>query len=475
MTSIAAGRHRRWASQRWSAAGDPWTFVLVASTAYLIVAYLVLGRSFAYLGVPRTPLFIGELYLATVVLARPRRLSGLWKHAARGALPLRKLAWALALVMAYGLFEIVRGMDLGYPPTSVLSGSVFNIYPVFFLIGIVVGRRDPRLPRRLALILAWANGLYGLLYVLVLGRMDLPHPNASYVPLFGQPTGSAIAILGILLLMPRDWHHAWLPLLLNSFVLLSLQVRAEWVGLVCALLALGWFMPRLRPQLSRGLVAIALLLSVMLLANVRLPAPVTRGEVISVRDMTARVVAPINKETALALSPDANMYAGTVEWRTQWWREIWKTVHGEGWRTAFGMGYGYPLTELVPYIDDERLRSPHNVSLFALAYGGWLGWAVFAAFLLAVFDLLWKVHRRWDARLGAFGIAVAVLTVVQAHFSNLFETPYGAIPFYLLTGVIAAQHVLPGRYGEEQPSGPQLAQNVVRDGRGATVHVRATD
>jgi hypothetical protein len=46
--------------------------------------------------------------------------------------------------------------------------------------------------------------------------------------------------------------------------------------------------------------------------------------------------------------------------------------------------------------------------------------------------MLWKGYRASDQ---PFGICLWVLFFVWAHFDNRLETPYGAIPFWVLVGM----------------------------------------
>jgi len=45
-----------------------------------------------------------------------------------------------------------------------------------------------------------------------------------------------------------------------------------------------------------------------------------------------------------------------------------------------GHGYGFPLGDLVPYLEGEFIRTPHNEFFYALGYTGWIGVLLFAPF-----------------------------------------------------------------------------------------------
>jgi hypothetical protein len=75
---------------------------------FLVVGYLSMARSFAYLGVP--PIFIGEVALAAFVLLKPRVALGTWAASLVRATPLSGLGLALLIFMLYGLWQAGRGI-----------------------------------------------------------------------------------------------------------------------------------------------------------------------------------------------------------------------------------------------------------------------------------------------------------------------------------------------------------------------------
>jgi O-antigen ligase len=108
---------------------------------------------------------------------------------------------------------------------------------------------------------------------------------------------------------------------------------------------------------------------------------------------------------------------------------------------------------LEPYLRHvEDLRTPHNVFYFALGYTGWIGVALFFGFQAALAVTLW---RAWRASGQPFGIVLWMMAIIGGLVGNAFETPFGAIPFYLLTGMAAAELVKRSSVDERVIS-PQL-------------------
>src|SRR5262249_43796411 len=207
----------------------------------LMLGYLCMSRSFAHWGV--SPLFVGELALIVFVLARPGVLAELFGDSlVRPGRPLTGFAWWYFLFLAYGAVELLRGLGAGHPGLVAVQCFVFNVYPLFFFAGVWLGRRHSDLLPAMIRSFAWIHGVYGVLYLGTLSHGISPHDideieEAMRPPVFGQPEGAALLLLG-LVAYEKKLTRVWLPLALNSFVLLGGQVRAEMVGLAAALLLL---------------------------------------------------------------------------------------------------------------------------------------------------------------------------------------------------------------------------------------------
>lgn len=403
---------------------------------FLFLGYTILGRTFAYLGFPgrKFGLFIGEIVLLMFALLRPNRIWRLWLAwlLGRGRWTLGIIIWVFSLFLFYGLFQAVRGwLLLNHDLAVVLRNMVFNIYPLYLFLGFWVGQLRPDLLRRVVWWLAWVNGIYGTLYILFLNWLDISLPWAPEVPLFGQPGGSALALLGLLVLKPQ-LARAWLLLLLNTFVLFGVQVRGEWLAFSVGLVLWAIFNFKLL-RLVRWIFVILLFFVLMYILDLRIPAPILRGGEISIKGIVARVLAPFNPEVAAELiGNEAYSLAGTITgWRVPWWQVIWNEVHQGNLAVAlFGFGYGYPLYALTPFVPED-VKTPHNVFFYALGYSGWLGVVLFFGFQFLLGYALYKSAVRSHNFLG---LILWAGMMSSALVGNFFETPFGAIPFYLLMG-----------------------------------------
>lgn len=422
------------------------------TTQLLLLGYLSMTRSFSYLGIPTlvalglpvpllfaiVPLFVGEIVLGLFLAFRSKLSLGRGLRAMVLPSPLSSVSWFIFVFLAYGLFQAARGIFLeGHSTLTTLQSMAFNYYPLYFFLGLWIAESHPDFLQRFIRALAWWNGIYGVAYILFLSLTETsmpgtgPTPAEGGVPLFGQPAGSAIAILG-LLCFERKISSVWLPMALNSFVLLGMQVRAEWLSFVIGLFVWGWISKRLG-RVAVGAAAVSVLIALGYFLDVSIPAP--RGE-ISVTNIAGRVVATVDEQAAAQYTQNVETYVGTIDWRTNWWSAIWREVHQDTVRALIGFGYGYALTDLVPYLRGiENLRTPHNVFFYALGFGGWIGALIFALLLLTMARLIWRSNRESGE---PFGLVFCAASVTVALFSNFFETPYGAIPFYVTIGAAAA-------------------------------------
>lgn len=414
----------------------------------MLVGYLCMKRSFAYLGVP--PIFIGEVVLAAFVLLKPRVAIGTWVSSLLRPSPLNGLGLALLLFVLYGVLQVGRGVLSGTPPLYTLKYFVFNYYTIYIFFGMWVALHSPESLPKMIRVLAWTNGIYGLLYIVALRHVEISMP-ISNMPLFSPAGGGAAAILG-LLCFERNLRAVWLVLALNILVTLAWQVRAEWFGLALGVLAWGILTGRFGRVVALGMAGLAVLAAIEF-ADIRLVGHAGTG--ISLSDTLARAIAPINLELAKELSPHAKNHAGTAEWRQKWWDQIWISAHSTPTLTALGHGYGFDLFSLAPeevrrgQADD--IRTPHSVFYYALGYTGWVGVALFCLLQFAVFRLVLRAFRATGQPVG---LVWWVMGLGMGMFEESFETPYKAIPFYLLMGMAIAPGLMADRRSARvRPSG----------------------
>jgi hypothetical protein len=420
----------------------------------LALGYFCMGRSFAYLGVPADGLFIGEVSLALFLVLGPGMRGG-WRWVAIRARRLRRVELLIVTSLVYGGIEGLRGVSAGYGTLGALRGTAFNYYALFLFWGVWAGLRDGGLLSRLARALAWCNGIYGAAYVLFLNRLPWMMPGTSgapsIVPLFSAGWASAAVLLG-LLAFESELRRVWHLIALNSLVLLGLEIRGEWVGLAVGLLVFVFCTKRLK-RLESVVIAGAALVVVLVLssiANFSLPGVTGRGGGrISVNYFVARVTAPLDRHLADSFAPDENVrtFAANADWRVNLWSSVWDAVNESPSRALFGLGYGYPMWNFVERdTSNAPLQSTHNDFIYALGFSGWIGVVIFVLLQLEIAKLLFRAFKVTGE---PFGLMAWSALLTFSMFESYFESPFGAIPFYLLIGIALAPALFSQRSASE--------------------------
>jgi O-Antigen ligase len=399
---------------------------------FLLVGYSLTARSFSYLGIPPAKLFIGDLTLAAFIFLRPRELFDRWIKALTKGGPLGPLGWILLISIAYGIFQVIRGVLAGFPPVTALENLVFNVYPLYFFLGIWLGRRQPQLLLRFVQVFAVLFCIYAPAYMLFLNKVNLLMPGSGDVSVFGQANGGGFIILSLLCLDPKPAR--WWPVMtIAAACLLAAQVRSEWLGMALATLIWGVLSRKMTRVAMIG-VGIFAVLALGFLLDVNLPSPGERGGAISSSEIVARGVAAVSPDMARDLtgSDNVDFYSGTIKWRKMWWAAIWANSQENFTNLLIGPGYGFPLKDLVKYLREKDLRTPHNIFYYALGYSGWIGVVIFFSLQTICGLLLWRTYRVTGQ---AWGLAVWASGLTMAFLGNVMETPAGAIPFYLTMGL----------------------------------------
>ncbi len=407
--------------------------VLVA--IIVCTGYLTFGRPFAYIGIPQANLFLAEILLVASFIWRQTRAIwaefGLWLTRPGRA---HLLAWALVLNLAYGLFEIIRGLLLGNSLLDALKMLTLNYDPFFLILGVWLARTSPSVLNKVMLAVCWTNATYGVVQVFGLSHLNTTFPGQPGVVLFDLAPSAALSILW-LAANPGRTRFTWVLLPLNGIVLLGHQVRAEWFALIAGLVVLLVVRRQLR-QLVTALVGVVGLLLVLSLSGLTLPSSASRGGNISVSSIVGRAISPFAPDEAakLAGADTASATAGTAQWRSRWWHAIAHSAQSDPTLGLLGHGYGFQLSSLTTGVTSD-IRTPHDIYYYLLGYGGYLGVAVFALLLLALLQLVWRSYRITG---DIFGLLFLTTCFVIGLTTPWFETPVGATPTFLVLGMAIA-------------------------------------
>jgi len=400
----------------------------------VLLGYGVMGRGFAYVGMP--PVFLGEVLLGTGLL--------LWLNSrAVGRVLAMPAMQALVLLLAWVAFRTIP--NLGTYGIDAARDAMLAGYGAFAFIvaGLLVARpeRLRDLARRyrtfVVVMVAVAWGLY-----LVFRQMPEVFPKWPWAlntrVIENKPGDLLVHFAGITAFLVLGFRRAT-PLVL---VLLVAGVGVSMVGnrggMLGYLLAMG-VLALLKPREARfGRLAYAgvLLVALALLADTTHLRTNEGSRAIAVEQLWENVKSVFGRSDAETLNT-------TTEWRLEWWTKIaGYTFDGPYFWTGKGYGINLATDDGFRVDEHESLRSPHNAHLTMLARGGVPGLAlwlvVHACWLGTLFGGWARARRAGQARwMGVYALCAVywVAAMVNGSFDVYLEGPMGGIWFWTVFGV----------------------------------------
>ncbi|MET9272584.1 O-antigen ligase family protein [Kribbella sp. NPDC003557] len=407
----------------------------------LLAGYLLFDRAFAYLHLPGSPLFVGEMVLGLGVvaaLAATRYFVG----------PIRDEP-VLALVLAFAGWGLIRTVPgLGTYHLDAVRDAALWYYSLFALLLPAAIASYPGLLDR------WMAGLERLTPwllawlppALVLAPLadSAPRVPFSTVSVLSRKPGSAavaaLLVLGLLWLLPgkrsaRSRALLSLPALL-VIALAATQNRGGLLG-VMAGGAVALFFVRHPVRLAARVVLVMVIgLGVASLLSLKVPLAGVQGREFSASQLVANVVSLSGKDSPGNLG-------GTVEGREELWTRILDKQVSDG-HLVDGSGFGQNLAAEVGVYDEgkETLRSPHNSHLHILARMGVVGfsfwvalWAVWYWRLIAGCRRLARAGRYRTRQLAVLMMSVCTSVLVSCLFDPQLEGPQIAAVLWTMYGV----------------------------------------
>jgi hypothetical protein len=408
---------------------------LRASDHYLVLlggallGYAVLGKYFAYLGIP--PLFVGEIVLLTgfAVALRTGCLV-----AALAALPSLLLAIAMIWVMLRTL------PYLGEHGFNALRDSVVVMYGGFSFIVMALLIEDGR---RVATLLKYYSSFLAIFIPLspIMFAAAFYSGFGVYFIRPGEVTAHLVGATVFALVKFRRMSPLAIVALLATLVMAITISRGAmmtyFVPVVVALLLLG----KAR-QLSIAIVAGLVIIG----AAYALETAFTDSQIakrhstdrsLSVRQIVENVTSIVGKS--------GDQTEGTKVWRLEWWNIIIEdTIYGPHFWT--GRGFGLNLADADGFWDGAHpdappLRSPHNAHMTMLSRAGVPGAVLWGAIAISWMGLLGKTmltarrcgQRQW-ANLFLFAICYVLAILINASFDVVLEAPMQGIWFWCLFG-----------------------------------------
>lgn len=442
MRKSSAGLRTAAASARWPSSG-PHRYVILL--ALVLGGYQFFGRPFAYLRIPGTPIFIGEVLLAVGLLVVLGRSDRVLRTLSRSA-PLEALLLLVALgtarlvvdLPAYGLLALRDAALWYYALLAFIVATLFSLHPSLL----------DRLLGWYARILPWFLVWAGVAVVLSRLFAEGPMIPGTDVPVFGFKAGDlgvhvAVGLSFLWLCGPEETPRARrLRLLATGVGMMSLLLVATTNrgGFVSAAVILGGTLlvsPAHRRTLAGTTAGVLLLL--VALAGVSDARMEVDGRDISLRQLAENVGSLVGGEGSAE-----GAQRGTVQWRVDYWSEIGRDTMA-GRNGAFGVGFGPNLADAYGYQvaaddADQRLRNAHNSHMTLFARLGPPGLAVWLLVWAVWYRVMYQRARRSApdsrARYLASWLGLSVTGIlVNAVFDPILEGPQMALWLWTLVGI----------------------------------------
>jgi hypothetical protein len=399
--------------------------------AVLLAGYFAFSRDFSYLGIP--PVFIGEAYLFFKVVENTRN----WiSRFVTDAMRLRLLPAAIAMHLSWGIIEVGRSWCMGRGLLMSVRTAAFNYYPLYALIGIVIGGSltKPAFIRVLKLVV--------VVYAVRTLIADITKVYPISTP--GSPAIVPIIMIAMWAQL-RDWKWKYPLLLICTYQMFfsSHHGRGPLLGLVAGILAIAvssW------SRFVRFCMGTAALMILLMFVGPLIPGPSGGGPPLDPVVQIARIIASDHPDAAIRMikwrangkltgdyADEMNNLIGargTAMWRQEIWKNAMHSLNTPLLR-LMGNGEATSLQDLTP--DGQDIHTPHNISIYAIYYTGWVG---LGTFFFLMFALWHESQQLVDPRLRVLASAVIWSSLLITLTGNFMEAPFGAIPFYLFIGVI---------------------------------------
>lgn len=416
----------------------------------ILLVYLVFDRAGAWIHIPGTPIFIGELTIAIGLVAM-----SVTRVPVGGAIRKSPALKGLAFWMGWGAVLLALAITR-YGLDAIRDSALWYYGVAAVLVTFLLLSNPGRLGRWLALyrkvmpyVLAWFPVAIVLSVVGDNGPM-VPFTNVTLVSHKSGNIAVATAIFLAYIWLVDGEHRVYTDtqrtVLTSGGVLVllfaSVQNRGGMVAATVGLFIAMALMKRRRSEfglLMGGVVVVVFTLA--LVSNVSIP--LFGGRSLSAEQLITNVSSIIDRDSG------SDRETNTTEWRLDLWGKVLDDVAEDSPITGFGPGPDLGEIYGVGGRGTETLRNPHNSHVGILARMGFVGivawaglWTVWAIQLLLFRQRLIRRGRRSEAALGAWILASAAMILVNAIFDPTLEGPQVAVWLWALFGLGAALPLL---------------------------------
>ena len=399
-----------------------------------LVGYALLGRGWAYLGVP--PVYVGEVVLeygliSALLFARWREITSVGPFCVLLALTGWCLCRTLPYVSTYGTDTLRDGAVWGYAAFAFVLFAQLTARPTMLA---ALLRRYARFNW---VFLAAMPVVMAVTWLM--GDTIMRWPWADQPVAKGKGGDIMVHLAGIVAFRaagfagPASW--LWSILLVLNLALVGMMDRSGQLAIGAVLLLCFIRNPRDRTG-WRIMLVVAGVIVALWLSGLHVELPGGKGRQLSFDYL-------ITDFRSIASDAGDNGLDSTKEWRLDWWRQINDyTLRGKYFWTGKGFGINLADDDGFQVMDDHSLRSPHSIHMTFLARAGvpglllWLAvqmvwaWHLLRAYLHA------RRHgeRRWEGLLffiGAFWLAF----LINGSFDVFIEGPVAGIWFWTVFGL----------------------------------------
>jgi hypothetical protein len=431
----------------------------------LLGGYLLLDRAFAYVHLPGTPAYVGELVLFVGAL-------GVLSATGYLRIPVRDEP-VLALLAAFFLWGLIRlppGLRT-YGITNAVRDFALCYYCLFAFFTVAALARAPELLDRwvtqLARFVPWL--LIWLPFGLLAGPRLYGHasglPFSGGVSLFDHKPGNAaiaaLVALGSMWLFPETRsprsRALWSIMALLVIVVSATQNRGGLLGAAAgAVVGLAFLPSRDRVRLIvRAVAVVTIGLGLAALLSLKISGATPGSRPYSASQVVSQVL-------SIKGAAGGNAATGTVAARDLLWSLIYHQQVADG-RLVDGYGFGVNLPLLVNDTQvtggSDPLRSPHNSHDDVLARLGLIGISLWIALWLGWY---WRIvagcqrlaRRGMHARrqVGVLCMMVVTAILVSSFFDPQLEGAQMAALLWTAFGVGVAVTSFRGWFGWRTPA-----------------------
>jgi O-antigen ligase len=399
----------------------------------LLAGYMLFDKAFAYIHLPGTPLYVGELVLLVGILGS-LTATGYLRLSIRDD----SVLVILAAFFLWGFIRFLPGLRV-YGIYAVRDFALVYYCLFAFFMAAALARSPDLLERLIVNLNRFAPWL--LLWLPVAQILARTVAKGANVPFTAIPITThdsqdvavaAVVAVGSLWLFPSGRsarsRGLWSIIALIALALVATQNRGGLLSALAGLaVGLAFFRDRMR-LIVRAVAVTILLIGLGTLSSVQIAGNAPGSAASQVRDFSVSQL--FANVASIGGAKESNNLNGTVQGRLTLWSETLQTQTSDD-RLVYGYGFGVNLAYLAGGVaqsgnlNSDPLRSPHNTYLDVLARVGVIGMSLWIVLWVGWYWRLVRGCRRLAQR-GLYvrrRIAVLCLMAVTATLVGSFFNP----------------------------------------------------